>query len=143
MHGPENEMKPGEVAGKLQLPAPTVWPIVLALGITLCIAGLLTSVVVSMLGLLLSVIASVGWFRNVLPHETHEDVAVWLPGAQAETAPAVPRSRSGGARHPPRARPRRARAAAARRSAPPASTPTKAGQTRSSAGAGPWTCCRR
>ncbi len=93
MHGPENEMKPGEVAGKLQLPAPTVWPIVLALGITLCIAGLLTSVVVSVLGLILSAIASVGWFRNVLPHETHEDVAVWLAGAKQEAAPAVPRSR--------------------------------------------------
>lgn len=92
MHGPENEMKPGQAAGTLHLPAPTVWPMVLALGITLCIAGLLTSMAVSVLGLILTVISSVGWFRNVLPHEKHEAVAVPLP-AKAEEHPAVPRSR--------------------------------------------------
>ena len=57
---------------KLHLPAPTVWPMVLALGITLCIAGLVTSLTVSVLGLILTAMGMVGWFRNVLPHERHE-----------------------------------------------------------------------
>ena len=61
---------------KLHLPAPTVWPMVLALGITLCIAGLVTSLTVSVLGLILTAMGMVGWFRNVLPHERHEEVAV-------------------------------------------------------------------
>jgi hypothetical protein len=60
----------------VHLPAPTAWPIVLALGITLLFAGLVTSWAISLLGLILMVCASVGWFQNVLPHERHEDVAV-------------------------------------------------------------------
>jgi hypothetical protein len=60
----------------LQLPAPTAWPMVLALGITLVLAGMVTDVVVSILGGLLSVGAMVGWFRQVLPHEAHEAVVV-------------------------------------------------------------------
>ena len=58
------------------LPAPTAWPIVLAFGITMLLAGLVTSPSVSMLGAILAVVASVGWFRDVLPHEQHEAVPV-------------------------------------------------------------------
>ena len=60
----------------VHLPAPTAWPIVLALGITLLFAGLVTSIAISILGLVLMVCASVGWFQNVLPHERHENVSV-------------------------------------------------------------------
>jgi hypothetical protein len=60
----------------LQLPAPTAWPIVLAFGITLVFAGLLTSVSVSLLGAVLAVAGAIGWFRDVLPHEAHETVPV-------------------------------------------------------------------
>jgi hypothetical protein len=49
---------------------------VLGLGITLCIAGLLTSMTITVLGLVLALMAGVGWFRNVLPHEKHEAVPV-------------------------------------------------------------------
>jgi hypothetical protein len=62
--------------GFVQLPAPTVWPMVLALGITLLIAGMLTHWVISLLGLLCALPAIVGWFREVLPHEHHISVAV-------------------------------------------------------------------
>jgi len=62
--------------GKLNLPAPTPWPVILAFGVTLLFAGLLTSVSVSILGVLLVSTASVGWFRDVLPHEKQEKVAV-------------------------------------------------------------------
>src|SRR6266404_2141126 len=60
----------------LQLPAPTVWPIVLAFGLTLIFAGLVTSVSVCILGALLALAGTVGWFRDILPHEAHETVPV-------------------------------------------------------------------
>jgi hypothetical protein len=60
----------------VHLPAPTAWPIVLALGITLLLAGLVTCWAVSVLGLVLVVRSAAGWFRDVLPHEQHEQVTV-------------------------------------------------------------------
>jgi hypothetical protein len=69
-----------EVTETVALPAPTAWPIVLAFGITLIFAGLLTTASVSILGAILAVRGSVGWFREVLPHEKHEAVPV-LAGA--------------------------------------------------------------
>ncbi|MEO6911109.1 MAG: hypothetical protein ABI158_09315 [Edaphobacter sp.] len=64
--------------GVVQLPTPTAWPLVLALGITLLLAGLLTHWVISLLGVLLMLPAAVGWFRQVLPHEHHESVPVHI-----------------------------------------------------------------
>jgi len=63
----------------LELPASTAWPLVLAFGITLTFAGLVTSGAVSVLGGFLIIAGAVGWFRNVLPHEEHESVSV-TPG---------------------------------------------------------------
>ena len=63
-------------SGTLELPAPTAWPLVLALGITLVFSGLVTSESVSVLGGVLVIAGAVGWFRNVLPHEAHESVPV-------------------------------------------------------------------
>ena len=60
----------------IRLPAPTAWPITMALGFTLTFAGLVTYWAVSALGLLLVVRSAVGWFRDVLPHEAHENVRV-------------------------------------------------------------------
>jgi hypothetical protein len=60
----------------VEMPAPTAWPIVLAFGLALLFAGLLTSVSVSALGAVLTVTGCVGWFRQVLPHEEHETVPV-------------------------------------------------------------------
>lgn len=60
----------------LQLPAPTAWPMVLALGLSLVLTGMVTDVVVSILGGLLAFAGMVGWFRQVLPHEVHEGVEV-------------------------------------------------------------------
>jgi hypothetical protein len=61
---------------EILLPAPTAWPLVLAFGFTLLFAGLLTSVSVSVLGVVLTIAGCVGWFRNVLPHEHEERVPV-------------------------------------------------------------------
>jgi hypothetical protein len=60
----------------LQLPSPTAWPMVLALGIALVLAGMVTSGIISILGAVLAVMGMVGWFRQVLPHEAHEVVEV-------------------------------------------------------------------
>src|SRR4029450_3850832 len=61
---------------ELEMPAPTVWPFVLALGSTLLFAGLLTSLSLSVLGAALAAVGCVGWFREVLPHEHEEIVRV-------------------------------------------------------------------
>jgi hypothetical protein len=58
----------------VELPAPTAWPVVLAFGLALLFAGLLTSAAVSALGAVLSAAGCVGWFCQVLPHEQHETV---------------------------------------------------------------------
>ena len=60
----------------VELPAPTAWPIVLAFGVTLVAAGMVTSAAVSVLGAILVVSGYIGWFRDVLPHEKHASVPV-------------------------------------------------------------------
>lgn len=67
---------PEVTSGTVTLPAPTAWPIILAFGITLLVAGLVTSPSVSILGAILAVTACIGWFRDVLPHEKEETVRV-------------------------------------------------------------------
>jgi hypothetical protein len=71
----------------VEMPAPTPWPIVLAFGLALLAAGLVTSGAVSVLGAVLAVAGAVGWFRDVLPEEAHELLPV-----QAEV-PAITTSR--------------------------------------------------
>jgi hypothetical protein len=61
---------------EIEVPASTAWPLVLALGFTLMLAGLLTSASVSALGVVLAVAGCVGWFREVFPQEHEETVRV-------------------------------------------------------------------
>ncbi|MGA7523601.1 MAG: hypothetical protein WBW84_14205 [Acidobacteriaceae bacterium] len=61
---------------RIDLPAPTQWPIILAFGCTMVAAGLVTTLWVSAFGAVLMVSGSIGWFRAVLPHEAHEYVPV-------------------------------------------------------------------
>jgi hypothetical protein len=49
---------------------------VLALGFSLIMAGMVTNIGVGILGLLLNIAGSVGWFFQVFPHEQHEAVSV-------------------------------------------------------------------
>ena len=60
----------------IEAPAPTAWPMIFALGLTLAFAGLVTNVAVSMVGFVLFVAGAVGWFRDVLPVEHRESVRV-------------------------------------------------------------------
>jgi len=66
------------------MPAPTAWPFVLALGVALMFAGLLTGAVVSLLGAGLYLAGAVGWFGELFPVERHE-----LVGVVPERAPEV------------------------------------------------------
>src|SRR5215472_19095496 len=63
---------------EIEVPASTAWPFLLALGVALMFAGLVTSISVSLLGAGLALAGCAGWFRAVLPHE------------QEEAAPVVP-----------------------------------------------------
>jgi hypothetical protein len=61
----------GQPTGTVQLPAPTAWPMVLALGISLMLAGMVTHWAISLLGLVMVIPAIAGWFFEVLPQEHH------------------------------------------------------------------------
>ncbi|HTW78654.1 MAG TPA: hypothetical protein VME23_03815 [Terracidiphilus sp.] len=63
-------------SGTIHLPAPTSWPIVLAFGCTLAAAGLVTNLAISILGGVLMLAGCIGWFRQVLPQEQHEEVPI-------------------------------------------------------------------
>ncbi len=63
-------------AEPIPMPEPTAWPMILALGITLGVAGLVTSGYVTFIGVIMAVWSVGGWFRDVLPHERHEFVPV-------------------------------------------------------------------
>src|SRR5215469_7864431 len=65
-----------KVSSKIEMPSPTAWPIVLAFGITLVFAGMLTTPIVSILGAILAASGYVGWFRDVLPHQKCEVLEV-------------------------------------------------------------------
>src|SRR6202162_841666 len=81
----EIHARTGQSPRTVEIPAPTAWPIVLAFGFTLVFAGLVTSASVSILGAIFALTGSLGWFRDVLPHEKHES----LPIAEKEPKPAT------------------------------------------------------
>jgi len=60
----------------VNLPKPTRWPLLLAIGVTLMAAGLVSSSKVSWAGIILALAGCVGWFLQVLPHDRHEAVPV-------------------------------------------------------------------
>ena len=78
-----SEERETQVLETVAMPAPTVWPLVTALGITLGCAGLVTHMAVSVVGLGLFLRGLVGWWRDVLPVEKHEAVPVPPPKRRA------------------------------------------------------------
>src|SRR5258705_3608182 len=60
----------------IEVPAPTPWPFVTAFGLALVVAGLVTSLGVSVVGLVIILFGAVGWFRDVLPMPKEELVAL-------------------------------------------------------------------
>src|SRR5579862_5740697 len=65
-----------QIPERIEMPAPTAWPLALAFGMTLVFAGFVTAASLSILGAMLAVAGAIGWFREVLPNESHECVAV-------------------------------------------------------------------
>src|SRR6266545_5404839 len=73
----------------IELPAPTAWPLVVALGVTLALGGLVTHVAVSAAGIALALIGAAGWWRDVLPAPGVERIALPAAGRAApRVAPA-------------------------------------------------------
>ena len=81
-----------QTPGMVELPAPTAWPMITALGITLLCAGLVTHVAVSVVGLILALRGAVGWFREDLPVERRELVRVRPPAERARSVKVSPRT---------------------------------------------------
>jgi len=84
--GPEAQQVPSGAAETISMPTPTAWPVVLAFGLTLLAAGLVTTLMVSVFGALLAVCGAVGWFREVLPVESHEPVPVRAETIEIKTS---------------------------------------------------------
>ena len=64
------------VTHQVHLPHPTAWPFLMALGLTLLIGSIVMNLAVGALGLMLSILGAVGWFRNLLPTEKLEVIEV-------------------------------------------------------------------
>jgi hypothetical protein len=75
-----------ETPENIETPAPTSWPLVLAFGLTLIAAGMVTAASVSILGGILAIAGAVGWFRQVLPVESRELTPVVQQEVAIETS---------------------------------------------------------
>src|SRR5215510_1826734 len=85
-------MTESEHPESFELPAPTVWPMVVALGVTLGLTGLVTHFAVSVVGIVLALVGGVGWWREVLPTERVEHVPVSQPQGIPSWTTSTPRS---------------------------------------------------
>ena len=70
----------------IEVPASTPWPFVTAFGLALLFAGLVTSLAVSVVGMVVILSGAIGWFRDVFPQSKFEFVEMGAP------APIVARS---------------------------------------------------
>jgi hypothetical protein len=74
-----------EQVPSIEVPAPTAWPLILAVGVTLGFAGLLTNVSVTVLGVVLSLAGCVGWFREVVPCDHEQEIPIVADDGEART----------------------------------------------------------
>jgi len=74
----ESSQSPGPPS-VIASPAPTGMPLLAAAGITLAFAGLVTSLIVTVVGVILAAAGFTGWFREVLPREHREEVPIETP----------------------------------------------------------------
>jgi hypothetical protein len=65
-----------QTSNMIEVPAPTPWPMVTAFGLALLVAGLVTSLAVSVVGLVVILFSATGWLRDVLPTSKEELVAI-------------------------------------------------------------------
>jgi hypothetical protein len=69
----------------VELPTPTTWPFMCAFGITLMAVGVVTTLIVTLVGFIIALMAAVGWFRSVFPTPKH----TLYPLAEADRRPAA------------------------------------------------------
>ncbi len=69
IQGNEGKRSDGQ---NIQMPARSLWPLVLAFGIASAFAGLITHFAATLIGLAVSATAALGWWRDVVPVEKHE-----------------------------------------------------------------------
>ena len=62
-----SESERADTPEMIEVPAPTPWPFVTAFGLALLVAGLVTSLAVSVVGFVVVLCGAIGWFREVLP----------------------------------------------------------------------------
>lgn len=89
-------MRPGdpprETSESVELPAPTVWPFVTALGVAFGFAGVVTHHAVSAVGIVLALIGFVGWMRELFPRERTQAIPLRAPALRAKPAATSRRS---------------------------------------------------
>jgi hypothetical protein len=73
----ESALDNGQQAGRYAprpevLPEPTYWPVILAAGITFTAWGVVTSFLLSILGLGMSAVALVNWIGDIRHEQEHE-----------------------------------------------------------------------
>jgi hypothetical protein len=76
----------------VELPLPTAWPIMTALGITLLALGVVTNLFVSLAGFLVGLTGAIGWFRDVFPVPKHEIAPYAPPELRAAPVKVSPRT---------------------------------------------------
>lgn len=70
---PSPGLRPGWSQPKPErLPEPTAWPVALALGVTLILWGLVSSLVITSIGLVLFVAALAGWVADIRHERKHQ-----------------------------------------------------------------------
>ncbi|HRI15416.1 MAG TPA: hypothetical protein PLX89_20665 [Verrucomicrobiota bacterium] len=80
--------KPNTVRPEVEVPATEGWPVVAAFGVSLVWAGMLTHWLVTALGAVCLIAGLINWFREVLPREAHEKVAI-EPEPEKAVTPSV------------------------------------------------------
>lgn len=71
-----------------ELPPPTYWPFLLALGVCLIFWGVLTTWVISGMGLLIFTVAIVGWLGDIVNEPSRHDTdSKNIPQQTTKTAP--------------------------------------------------------
>src|ERR1700745_1092651 len=68
----DSEQHQHETEEGVELPIPTAWPMVTAVGIMLLAAGFVISIVIGLVGVLTALVGAIGWFREVFPVPQHE-----------------------------------------------------------------------
>lgn len=72
----DSDQKTKITSNMIEVPAPTSWPFVTAFGLALLLAGLVTSLAVSVVGFVVVLRGAIGWFRDVLPMPKEELVQI-------------------------------------------------------------------